>query len=139
MIVGVLLPLPFNEPFDYQSQEELPLGSIVRVPWGKEEQVGVVWRLGKSSELDDKRIKPVIEVVNLPPINNQLRELIKFVSQYNCAPLGLVLKMAISVRQAFDEPQTMTLYKLSSKTLAEAKLKNSDARWQVMDLLKHAP
>lgn len=139
MIVGVLLPLPFNEPFDYRSQEELPLGSIVRVPWGKEEQVGVVWRLGKSSELDDKRIKPVIEAVNLPPINNQLRELIKFVSQYNCAPLGLVLKMVISVRQAFDEPQTMTLYKLSGKTLAEAKLKNSDARWQVMDLLKHAP
>lgn len=139
MIVGVLLPLPFNEPFDYRSQEELPLGSIVRVPWGKEEQVGVVWRLGKSSELDDKKIKPIIEVVNLPPINNQLRELIKFVSQYNCAPLGMVLKMAISVRQAFDEPQTMTLYKLSGKTLAEAKLKNSDARWQVMDLLKYAP
>lgn len=28
---------------------------------------------------------------------------------------------------------------MSGKTLAEAKLKNSDARWHVMDLLKHAP
>ena len=42
MIVGVLLPLPFNEPFDYESGEELPLGTMVRVPFGREEQIGVV-------------------------------------------------------------------------------------------------
>jgi len=139
MIVGVLLPLPFNEPFDYQSQEELPLGSIVRVPWGKEEQIGVVWCYGKNSGLADNKIKPITEKINLLPISKELREFINFVSQYNCAPLGMVLKMVISVRQAFDDPKTMTLYKLSGKSLAEAKLKNSDARWQVMDLLRHAP
>ena len=55
MIIGVLLPLPFNEPFDYESEEELPLGTMVRVPFGREEQIGVVWRHGKSSGLDDKR------------------------------------------------------------------------------------
>ena len=54
MIIGVLLPLPFNEPFDYESEEELPLGTMVRVPFGREEQIGVVWRHGKSSGLDRK-------------------------------------------------------------------------------------
>ncbi len=139
MIIGVLLPLPFNEPFDYQSEEELPLGTIVRVPWGREEQVGVVWKIGKSSDLDEKRIRPVSEKLNLPPIAESLRKLVEFTAEYNCAPLGMVLKMVISVRQVFDEPQTVTLYRLSGKTLAEAKLKNSDARWRVIDLLKHGP
>lgn len=139
MIIGVLLPLPFNEPFDYESEEELPLGTMVRVPFGREEQIGVVWRHGKSSGLDGKRIRTVIEKFNFPPIAEELRRLVEFTAAYNCAPLGLVLKMVISVRQAFDAPQTTTLYRLSGKTLAEAKLKNSDARWHVMDLLKHAP
>ena len=139
MIIGVLLPLPFNEPFDYQSEEELPLGTIVRVPWGREEQIGVVWKIGKSSDLDEKRIRPVSEKLNLPPIAESLRKLVEFTAEYNCAPLGMVLKMVISVRQVFDEPQTVTLYRLSGKTLAEAKLKNSDARWRVIDLLKHGP
>lgn len=139
MIIGVLLPLPFNEAFDYQTAKELPLGSIVRVPWGKEEQVGVVWRLGKHCDLPESKIKPIIEKINLPPLSKELREFVNFVAEYNYAPIGMVLKMVISVRQAFDEPQTMTLYKLSGKTLAEAKLKNSDARWHVMDLLTHAP
>ena len=60
-------------------------------------------------------------------------------AEYNLAFVGLVLKMVISVRAVFDDNQTETLYTLSGKTLAEAKLKNSDARWHVMDLLRHAP
>ncbi len=138
-IVGVLLPLPFNEPFDYQSDTPLPLGTIVRVPWGKEEQIGVVWKLGGTSQLPEHKIKPIIETFNFPPLSAEIRQFIRFVAEYNMAFLGLVLKMVISVRGVFDEPQTTTLYKLSGKTLAEAKLKNSDARWHVMDLLKHAP
>lgn len=138
-IIGVLLPLPFNEPFDYQTDEPLSLGTIVRVPWGKEQQIGVVWKIGKSSKLPENKIKPIIENFNFPPLSSQLMQFIKFVADYNMAFLGLVLKMIISVRGVFDDSLTTTLYKLSGKTLAEAKLKNSDARWHVMDLLKHAP
>ena len=47
--------------------------------------------------------------------------------------------MVISVRAVFDDNKTLTLYKLSGKTLAEARLKNSDARWRVIELLKHYP
>jgi len=138
-IVGVLLPLPFNEPFDYQTDEPLPLGTIVRVPWGKEQQIGVVWKIGQSSQLPLNKIKPIIEKFNFPPLSEPLRQFIKFVADYNMAFLGLVLKMVISVRGVFDDSLTTTLYKLTGKTLAEAKLKNSDARWRVIDLLKHAP
>lgn len=138
-IIGVMLPLPFNEPFDYKTEMELPLGTLVRVPWGREEQIGVVWKQGRSSELPENKIKPIIEKLDFPPLSKNLIQFVKFVAEYNLAFVGLVLKMVISVRAVFDDNQTETLYTLSGKTLAEAKLKNSDARWHVMDLLRHAP
>lgn len=138
-IIGVMLPLPFNEPFDYKTETELPLGTLVRVPWGREEQIGVVWKQGRSSELPENKIKPIIEKLDFPPLSKNLIQFVKFVAEYNLAFVGLVLKMVISVRAVFDDNQTETLYTLSGKTLAEAKLKNSDARWHVMDLLRHAP
>ena len=139
MIIGVLLPLPFNEPFDYKIEGEAVLGELVRVPFGREVHVGVVWKKGKSSNLDESKIKPIMERINFPPLSAELRKFIEFVSGYNMAFAGQVLKMVLSVRQVFDDPKMTVLYELSGKTLAEAKLKNSDARWQVMDFLKFAP
>ena len=127
-IVGVMLPLPFDEPFDYQTDEDIPIGTIVRVPWGREQQIGVVWKTGTSSNLPLSKIKPIVEKFNFQPLSRQLMQFIKFVADYNMAPLGLVMKMVISVRGVFDNSLTTTLYQLSGKTLAEAKLKNSDSR-----------
>lgn len=137
MIVGVLLPLPFDEPFDYLCDDELQLGTLVRVPWGKTEAVGVVWKIGKSSDCASEKIKKVIKKYNFKPFDKELIEFIKFVAEYNMAPAGMVLKMVISVKQAFEDEPTETFYQLTGKTLAEAGLKNSDARWHVIDLLKH--
>ena len=137
MIFGVLLPLPFNEPFDYSSNEDLPIGTIVRVPWGKKEVVGVVWCKKQVSDCQPDKIKPILKKYNFRPLNNEIIKLVNFVSQYNLAPLGMVLKMVISVKQVFDDEPTEVFYELTGKTLAEAKLKNSDARWHVIDLLKH--
>ena len=138
-IIGVMLPLPFNEAFDYKTETELPLGTLVRVPWGREEQIGIVWHHGKTSQLPDSKIKPIIEKLDFPPLSKSLIQFVKFVAEYNMAFIGMVLKMVISSKAIFDDAQTETLYTLSGKTLSEAKLKNSDARWHVCDLLKHAP
>ena len=63
-IVGVLLPLPFNDVFDYKAEDDVAVGDLVAVSFGnprrgKEELVGVVWKIGKSSHLDESKIKPV--------------------------------------------------------------------------------
>ena len=141
MIVGVLLPLPFNDVFDYKvdDAEGINLGDMVRVSFGREVLVGVVWKLGKNAKLDDAKIKPILEKIDFPPLSAELMRFVSFVASYNMAFLGLVLKMVLSVKGVFDNLKTSTMYKLSGKTLAEAKLKNSDARWRVMDLLKHYP
>jgi len=139
LIVGVLLPLPFSEPFDYKIDGDFELGEIVRVPFGKETQIGVVWKLGQTSKLQESKIKYVMERINLPPLHYEIRQFIEFVAKYNMAPWGLVLKMVLSVRGVFDDPKMNVLYELSGKSLTEAKLKNSDARWRVLDFLKAMP
>ncbi|MBQ8870099.1 MAG: primosomal protein N' [Alphaproteobacteria bacterium] len=137
--VGVLLPLPFNDVFDYKTDEDVSLGQIVRVPFLKNTQVGVVYKIGKSSVLEDKKIKSIIERLALPPLKKELLQFVEWVAKYNLASLGLVLKMVLSAKGAFESAKFDVLYKLTGKTLAQAKLKNSDARWHVIDLLKHAP
>ncbi len=137
--VGVLLPLPFDKPFDYTVDFAVQVGQIVEVPFGKEKQIGVVWSLEPTSELEQGKIKAIIKAFDFPPLKIEMLKFIKWVADYNMAPLGSVLKMVISVRSVFEPSPMTVLYTLSGKTLAEAKLKNSDARWHVMDLLKHAP
>ena len=138
-IVGVMLPLPFNDVFDYRADGDITIGQIVRVPFGRDEAVGVVWKYGKSSKLDDKKIKSIIEPLRLPPLKPEMIAFVEWTAKYNLAYIGLVLKMVLCAKGVFDDPKLNFLYKLTGKTLAEAKLKNSDARWRVIDLLKHAP
>ena len=139
MIARVLLPLPFNEPFDYKIEGYVECGALVRVPFGREILVGVVWEVAQTSKIAEKKIKKVIEVLPFVPLSINLRKFVEFVASYNMAYLGLVLKMVLSVKQVFDDPKMMKYYRLSGKTLAEAKLKNSDARWRVLDFLKAGP
>ena len=127
MITKVLLPLPFNESFDYKADFPIKEGALVRVPFGREVLVGVVWGVSETSKLDDKKIKKIIEVLPFEPLKEEMRKFVEFTASYNMAFLGLVLKMVLSVKQVFDDPKMLKLYELSGKSLAEAKLKNSDA------------
>lgn len=138
-IVGVMLGLPFNDVFDYLATDDAKIGQIVRVPFGREKQLGVIWKIGKSSNLDDKKIKPIEQYLPLNPLKPELMKFVDWVAQYNLALTGLVLKMVLCAKGAFEDEKYNFLYRLTGKTLAEAKLKNSDARWRVIDLLKHAP
>ncbi|MCQ2734683.1 MAG: primosomal protein N' [Alphaproteobacteria bacterium] len=138
-IVGVLLTLPFNTPFDYKTDRNVQIGQIVEVPFGKDKQIGVVTTLNGSSGLSDNKIKAISQYFDFSPLSEKMLRFIEWVAQYNMAPLGSVLKMVLSVKTVFEPSPMTVLYSLSGKTLAEAKLKNSDARWHVMDLLKRAP
>lgn len=138
-IVGILPALPFDKTFDYKVNREVEVGQIVEVPFGKIQQIGVVYSLKSSNEIDAEKLKSVSKYFDFHPLEKDLLQFIEWVAKYNMAPLGMVLKMVLSGRSVFEPSLMTTLYTLSGKTLSEAKLKNSDARWRIMDLLKHAP
>lgn len=81
-IIGVLLPLPFNDVFDYKTEENVPLGSFVRVPFGRERQIGVVWKIGRSSKLEENKIKAGIRSFKFSAVVRsvaQIRDFRRFV------------------------------------------------------------
>ena len=65
-VYGVLLPLLFDDVFDYSCDEKLDLGQLVLVPFGREEHVGIVYKIGKSANIDEKKIKPIKFYVGKP-------------------------------------------------------------------------
>src|SRR5581483_5499979 len=105
--VRVLLPLPLRSALDYRAPEgaAAPLpGQFVRVGLGSRRVIGVVWDDESDGEVPADRLKPVIEILSTPPLRPELRRFIERVAAYTLAPLGAVLRMAMSVEAALLPP-----------------------------------
>ena len=96
MKVPVLVPKIFNFPFTYETGQlnNLKPGDFVKVPFGKAEEIGVVWDKIQPSEkkFSIKTISSKIEGVS---INQSLIKFINLFSDYNLVSKGMVLKMCI--------------------------------------------
>ncbi|MDD4944743.1 MAG: primosomal protein N', partial [Rhodoferax sp.] len=72
----------------YLSPTPLPAGSLVRVPLGQRETLGVVWEPTDAGSdatkfLDVDKLRPVSAVLDaLPPLNRHWRALISFAASY---------------------------------------------------------
>ena len=96
MKVPVLLPKIFNFPLTYNSGscKSLKAGDLVVVPFGKNNEVGVVWdKLQDSSK--NFKIKNVEKKINNFKIKKNLIEFINWFSNYNIVSRGMVLKMCL--------------------------------------------
>jgi len=96
MKVPVLVPKIFNFPFTYDSGsiKNLIPGDLVIVPFGKKEEIGVVWDQIQLSNKDFK-IKTIKQKINNFKINKSLINFINWFSSYNLASRGMVLKMCL--------------------------------------------
>jgi len=105
--VRVLLPLlPLPAALDYRvaTGEALPgPGSFVRVSLGSRRMIGVVWD-GEADDVPPERLKPVDEVLAVPPLPAELRHFIDRVASYTLAPPGMVLGMAMRSEAALLPP-----------------------------------
>lgn len=87
-----------NERFDYiipdALKDEVKLGSRVLVPFGKRNLEGYVIHLKESSEVE--RVKEILEVLDEePPLNAELIELGKYMSERYLCPLFLSLQAMV--------------------------------------------
>ena len=96
MKVPVLIPKIFNFPFTYESDflETLEPGDLVIVPFGKSQEIGVVWDKIKPS-LKKFKIKKIEKKIDHFKINKSLIDYINWFSAYNLVSKGMVLKMCL--------------------------------------------
>jgi primosomal protein N' (replication factor Y) len=96
MKVPVLLPKIFNFPFTYDSGslKDLKPGDLVTVPFGKNEEIGVVWDTIQPSNKEFK-LKKINKKIEDFKINKNLINFVNWFSAYNLASKGMVLKMCL--------------------------------------------
>jgi len=104
----VLVPMPAERPYTYAVPDDMHVvpGSIVRVPLGPREVAGIVWD-SDPGEVDPKKLKPISEVFDCPPIDQETRRFVDWISSYTLAAPGMVARMLLRAPAAFDpEPWT---------------------------------
>ncbi len=107
-VVPVLVPLPVAVAYSYAVPEGVHVepGSVVQVPIGPRQVIGVVWEGDNDGKLDPKKLRPITLVFDCPPLSKEMRDFIDWVASYTLSPPGLVARMAIRAPAALD-PEPM--------------------------------
>ncbi len=102
--VPVLVPLPTPTPYSYAVPDGMAVepGSIVQVPLGPRQVIGVVWDGGDDEGVDPKKLRPITRVFDCPPLGREMRDFVDWVAAYTLSPPGLVARMALRAPAAFD-------------------------------------
>ncbi len=106
----------------YRSELSLAPGTLVRVPLGAREVLGVVWDCPTAPPegLTEAQTKPVAGVLEgLPPLNARWRQLVRFAAQYYQRSLGEVALAALPP-QLRDLGNVQLARRLKRRAKAEA-------------------
>ncbi len=107
-VVPVLVPMPAPKPYSYAVPEGMAVepGSIVQVPLGPRQVLGVVWDGTDDGSVDPKKLKSITRAFDCPPLAKDMRTFLDWVATYTVSPPGLVARMALRAPAAFD-PEPM--------------------------------
>jgi primosomal protein N' (replication factor Y) len=134
--IGVLLPLPLSGAYDYLVPDGLDVaaGDFVEVPLGSRSVLGVVWGEAKDDvpRAKLKQIEAKIEIAPLPEVS---RRFIDWVANYCLSAPGAVLKMAMSVSDAFKPERSLKAYAIGDPASGQM----TAARQRVLDALADVP
>jgi primosomal protein N' (replication factor Y) len=123
-VVDVLVPVALDQAYSYRVPASLDLkpGDVVTVPLGARDTLGVVWADNPNPNPRlHNRLKDVDDKLDVPPLKDELRQFVDWVSGYTLSSRGMVLRMAlrmgahlgpgrerVGVRRAGPPPQRMT-------------------------------
>jgi primosomal protein N' (replication factor Y) (superfamily II helicase) len=120
-------------PLDYRVPHGMAVehGSIVVAPLGPRQIVGVVWEEDRFDveTVGDNRLRPLLSVLDAPPLRAPLRRLIEWTAGYYLAPPAAVLRMALSSSAALEGGRTVTEYRASG----DAPERLTDKRAQALE------
>lgn len=147
--VEVALPVPLRQNFSYAIADDLPfvpvVGGRVKVPFGRQQLIGVVTALTDSCSLQPKQIKTVLEVLdNSPILPDAIFKLTLWAAKYYLCSQGQMLTQALPValRKGADlSPQIVHRYYLTpaGKALELSCLKRAPSQQKIiLELQKQA-
>ncbi len=133
-VVDVLVPVALNQTYSYRVPRGMDLepGDVVCVPLGPREVVAVVW--AQNANPDPRlhnRLKDVGEKLDVPPLKEELRKLVDWVSTYTLSARGMVLRMALRMGENLG-PERM---RLGVRLVGEPPKRLTPARRRLIEVL----
>ena len=137
MKAQVLLPKIFNFSFTYNSNNiPLKTGDLVEVPFGKNKEIGVIWK-NKNTELKNIKIKNIGKKIKNYSIDLNLINFVEWFSIYNMVPLGLALKMAIGNKDNFTKKIDLSFNKIKKEKKIYKLNSEQKKAFEYLDLVKN--
>jgi len=105
--IPVVLAVALDQSYDYLVPDDLELepGCFVMVPFGPQSRIGVVWDapVGKpGKQIDPSKLKTVESRLDVPPLPLLSLRFVEWIARYTLSPLGMVVRMMMSARAAFE-------------------------------------
>jgi len=104
-IHSILPATGIDKGYSYKADEILPLGTYVKISFGRQDVVGVVWDNDVTADIPLNKIKSVSEIYDSPPLADDMRTYIEKVAGWTMTPMGSVLKMVIPSYKLLEEPK----------------------------------
>ena len=131
-LVAVLTSQPLDRVLDYKAPEGgCWQGAFVEVPLGPRKVLGVVWGAG-AGDYDHAKIRPVIRVLDVAPMQQGMAEFLRRVSDYTLTPMSKMLRLATRAPGLGDPPSMRQVYRLGAQT----EVRMTDARQKVLAVLE---
>ncbi len=134
-IVPVLVPTPAERPYSYSVPAGMAArpGAIVRVPLGPREVAGIVWD-GPTDAVDERKLRPVSEVFDCPPLGPDALRFIDWVANWTLSAPGMVARMFLRAPAAFDPEPMLEGLRFAGGAPAAPGIRMTDARRRVLEL-----
>lgn len=146
-LLRVALPVPLRQMFDYWMPEgAVCRGQRVRVPFGNRQLIGIAVESVERSDVPDKRIRPVSQLLEDAPVPGELLDLLLWAARYYHHPPGEALMLALppalrrqaQLRRKPDSLLTIS-WLLSDTAPPPASLARAPRQRQVLAMLADNP
>lgn len=138
LYASLLFPRPFNALYSYivpASIPELTCGDFVLAPLGRGQEIGIVWEMTQEKP-QFPHLKSLSTKFDLPPLCPALRHLIDWGAFYYFFPKGLVLKLALPIKEAITYAPKDVFYKINPDIIPDKLTKD---RKILLDYIQENP
>lgn len=104
-IISILPATGIDRAYSYKADEVLPVGTFVKIGFGRQEVVGVVWDDEADTNIPLNKIKAVKIVYDAPLLSKEMRDFLERVASWTMTSKGSILKMMIPSYKLLDEPK----------------------------------
>ncbi|MDT8403167.1 primosomal protein N' [Sulfuriflexus sp.] len=145
----IAVPSPLRRSFDYLPPkgvdiDTLQAGQRVRIPFGRQVQIGVILAIRHESDIEPKRLRHVLGVLDQTPVlTEELLALLQWASDYYHQPIGEMLANALPVLLRKGQPaqaraEVRWQLTASGSTASATELQRAPKQAALFTQLRHA-